>query len=50
MEHLIAYTLLCPQKNFLQGAAQQAAITKVKENLPTASQFLQDQIKSYLKL
>jgi len=38
------------QENFLQGEEQQAAITKVKENLPTASQFLQNQIKSYLKL
>lgn len=36
------------RQNFLQGAAQAAAIEKVKENLPTASQFLQKQIRSYL--
>lgn len=36
--------------NFLTGQAQAAGIEKVKENLPTASQFLQKQIKSYLGL
>jgi len=34
----------------LRGEAQAAGIRKVKENLPTASQFLQKQIQSYLGL
>lgn len=38
------------QQNFLRGEAQAAGIRKVKENLPTASQFLQKQIQSYLGL
>ena len=38
------------EKNFLTGQAQAAGIEKVKENLPTASRFLQEQIKSYLGL
>lgn len=38
------------QQNFLRGKAQAQGIEKVKENLPTASQFLQKQIKSYLGL
>ena len=38
------------EKNFLTGQAQTAGIEKVKENLPTASRFLQEQIKSYLGL
>jgi len=38
------------QQNFLKGEAQQAGINKVKENLPTASQFLQDHITNYLGL
>jgi hypothetical protein len=36
--------------NFLTGTAQATGIQKVKENLPTASQFLQQQIRSYLGL
>lgn len=38
------------QQNFLRGQAQAQGIEKVKENLPTASQFLQKQIKNYLGL
>lgn len=38
------------EKNFLSGQAQAVGIEKVKENLPTASQFLQKQIRSYLGL
>jgi len=38
------------QQNFLFGQAQAQGIQKVKENLPTASQFLQKQIQSYLGL
>ncbi len=38
------------EKNFLTGQAQTAGLEKVKENLPTASQFLQQQIRSYLGL
>jgi len=38
------------EKNFLTGQAQAAGLEKVKENLPTASQFLQQQIRSYLGL
>jgi len=38
------------QENFLQGEAQVAGIKKVKENLPTASEFLQKQVKAYLGL
>jgi len=38
------------ENNFLMGQAQAAGIEKVKENLPTASRFLQEQIKSYLGL
>ena len=38
------------RQNFLRGAAQAAGIEKVKENLPTASQFLQNQIRTYLGL
>ena len=38
------------ERNFLTGKAQTAGIEKVKENLPTASRFLQEQIKSYLGL
>jgi hypothetical protein len=38
------------ERNFLTGQAQAAGLTKVKENLPTASQFLQNQIRSYLGL
>jgi hypothetical protein len=38
------------QQNFLKGAAQTAGFNKLKENLPTASQFLQKQIQSYLGL
>jgi len=37
-------------QNFLTGQAQAAGIEKVKENLPTASQFLQKQIRTYLGL
>lgn len=36
--------------NFLTGQAQAAGIEKVKENLPTASQFLQQQVRAYLGL
>lgn len=36
------------KQNFLSGQAQAAGIKKVKENLPTASQFLQKQIAAYL--
>jgi hypothetical protein len=36
------------EQNFLTGQAQAAGLEKVKENLPTASQFLQKQIRSYL--
>lgn len=38
------------QQNFLRGQAQAQGIEKVKENLPTASQFLQNQIRNYLGL
>lgn len=38
------------QQNFLRGQAQAQGIEKVKENLPTASQFLQKQIRNYLGL
>ena len=38
------------QQNFLRGQAQAQGIEKVKENLPTASQFLQQQIIQYLGL
>ena len=38
------------ERNFLTGQAQAAGLGKVKENLPTASQFLQNQIRSYLGL
>lgn len=38
------------ERNFLTGQAQAAGLAKVKENLPTASQFLQNQIRSYLGL
>lgn len=38
------------ERNFLMGQAQATGIQKVKENLPTASQFLQNQIRSYLGL
>jgi len=38
------------QQNFLYGQAQAKGIEKVKENLPTASQFLQQQIIQYLGL
>ena len=38
------------RQNFLQGKAQAAGIEKIKENLPTASQFLQNQIRTYLGL
>jgi hypothetical protein len=38
------------ERNFLSGQAQAAGFAKVKENLPTASQFLQKQIRSYLGL
>jgi hypothetical protein len=38
------------ERNFLSGQAQAAGIEKVRENLPTASQFLQQQIRSYLGL
>ncbi len=38
------------RQNFLTGQAQAAGIEKIKENLPTASQFLQKQIKAYLGL
>lgn len=38
------------ERNFLTGQAQAAGLEKVKENLPTASQFLQKQIRSYLGL
>jgi len=38
------------KQNFLQGSAQAAGIGKLKENLPTASQFLQKQIQNYLGL
>lgn len=38
------------QQNFLQGVPQAVGIEKVKENLPTASKFLQQQIRSYLGL
>lgn len=38
------------EQNFLMGQAQAAGIQKVKENLPTASQFLQNHIRSYLGL
>lgn len=38
------------QQNFLRGQAQALGIEKVKENLPTASQFLQKQIRNYLSL
>lgn len=38
------------ERNFLTGKAKAAGLEKVKENLPTASQFLQNQIRSYLGL
>jgi len=38
------------QQNFLTGVAQAAGFNKLKENLPTASQFLQKQIQAYLGL
>ena len=38
------------KQNFLRGEAQAAGIEKIKENLPTASQFLQRQVRSYLGL
>jgi hypothetical protein len=38
------------ERNFLSGQAQVTGLAKVKENLPTASQFLQKQIRSYLGL
>jgi len=38
------------ERNFLKGQAQAAGLEKVTENLPTASQFLQKQIRSYLGL
>lgn len=38
------------QENFLKGEAQAQGIQRLKENLPTASQFLQKQIQSYLGL
>jgi len=38
------------KQNFLQGEAQAASIEKIKENLPTASEFLQKQVRSYLGL
>jgi hypothetical protein len=38
------------KQNFLQGEAQAAGLEKVKENLPTASEFLQKQVKAYLGL
>ena len=38
------------ERNFLSGQAQAVGLAKVKENLPTASQFLQKQVRSYLGL